>query len=388
MLALAVCWAASSTAHAGDGIDLSVEYTADYITALSGADDADGEFLDNLDIGLTLDLDRLAGWRGATFYAHLLNNSGEAPNDQIGTLQGVDNIEVDRQRLRLYEVWLEAALGAGSVRAGLYDLNSEFYVNEAAGLLIAPAFGVGSELAATGANGPSIFPSTALSVRIAYPISEHALVRFAALNASAGVLGDPDGVETSFDEGALLIGEFSWQGETTFSAGGWTYTDEQDDIRDVDGGGDPISRRTFGAYMTLERGLWSDDSSARAVTGFARVGVSDGDTTPFTGGWQAGVLIARVFDARPDSQISFGVNQGRLSDKHRANEVDVGVNAAAAETGFELTYSDQITPWLRVQPDLQFVIDAAGDRDRDDLWVAGLRIAIAPFAEANAGGSQ
>ncbi|MBK8545802.1 MAG: carbohydrate porin [Caulobacteraceae bacterium] len=117
----------------------------------------------------------------------------EAPNDDIGTLQGVDNIEVERHRARLYEFWIETQLGPTNVRAGLYDLNSEFYANDSASLLIAPAFGIGSELAATGPNGPSIFPSTALAARFQWTLSESSRLQFAALNATAGVLGDPGG---------------------------------------------------------------------------------------------------------------------------------------------------------------------------------------------------
>lgn len=64
----------------------------------------------------------------------------------------------------------------------------------------------------------------------------------------------------------------------------------------------------------------------------------------------------------------------------RANQRDAGIDAVRNETGFELTYSDQVTPWLRLQPDVQLVIDPNGDRARDDAWVAGLRIAITPWA--------
>ena len=105
----------------------------------------------------------------------MLNNSGGAPNDVAGTLQGVDNIEVRTPRLRLFELWLEQSLGPASVRAGLYNLNSEFYADDAAGQLLAPAFGIGSELAATGPNGPSIFPSTALGVRLNVDLGKGAM---------------------------------------------------------------------------------------------------------------------------------------------------------------------------------------------------------------------
>ena len=93
------------------------------------------------------------GWRGASAHIDVLNNSGGIPNDDIGTLQGVDNIEVLSQRLRLFEAWVEQAWGDTSIRAGLYDLNSEFYSNDSAGLLMAPAFGIGSEVADLSIHG-------------------------------------------------------------------------------------------------------------------------------------------------------------------------------------------------------------------------------------------
>jgi porin len=179
-----------------------------------------GRVLDDLQLFGDLDLDKAVGWKGATAHFELLNNSGAMPNDDAGTLQGVDNIEVTRQRARLFEAWVEQGFGdKGSVRAGLYDLNSEFYANDSAGLLLAPAFGIGSELAATGPNGPSIFPSTALAVRLRWTPHAHLYAQAAALNANAGVLGDPGGVKTSFDNGVLLIAEAGWTGAARSPSG-------------------------------------------------------------------------------------------------------------------------------------------------------------------------
>ncbi|GAM96599.1 carbohydrate-selective porin [alpha proteobacterium U9-1i] len=363
----------AGNAAADDSVSWSLAYTGDVIAGWNDEIDASGAYLDNLDLVMDADLGAIGGWRGATLHAHVLNNAGAAPNDRLGTLQGVDNIEVSRERLRLFEFWVEQAWDGGSIRAGLYDLNSEFYANDAAGLLIAPAFGIGSELAATGANGPSIFPSTALAARGRFETSEHGSLMVAVLNANAGVIGDPGSVDTDFDEGALVIGEYAWTGSGKIAFGAWGYTDDQDDIRELDLGGDPVQRDARGAYVAFEHPIRA------GVDGFARIGVSDGDTTPYAGGWQAGLLVDRPLASRPDSQISVGAYQGVLSDKHRANEADVGIRAARAETGIELTYSDRITPWLRVQPDLQIVLDPGGDRDRDHVWVVGLRFEITPF---------
>jgi porin len=261
--------------------------------------------LDDLQVFGDLDLDKAVGWKGATAHFQLLNNSGAMPNDDAGTLQGVDNIEVGRQRARVFEAWVEQGFGdKGSVRAGLYDLNSEFYANDSAGLLLAPAFGIGSELAATGPNGPSIFPSTALAVRLRWTPNEHLYAQAAALNANAGVLGDPGGIKTSFDNGVLLIAEAGWTGRGKVAFGTWRYTDKQDDIRFIAPTGDPAPATAKGAYVLLERRLTGgEDDAPRKTTAFARLGVSDGDTTAFKGGWQAGVLVERVLREPPRQRL-------------------------------------------------------------------------------------
>jgi porin len=109
------------------------------------------------------------------------------------------------------EAWLDwgfHAHGPGSVRVGLYDLNSEFDTAESRGL-INSAYGIGQELAQTGHNGPSIYPVTALAARLAWTPAEPWLIEFAVVD---GVPGDPDGTHRSRwhlsrSKGALRIGE-------------------------------------------------------------------------------------------------------------------------------------------------------------------------------------
>ena len=356
---------------------LSVDYTADVTGVVSGGLARRGRLLDNLEIGADLDLEKAVGWKGGSAHVLVLNNSGGMPNEDAGTAQGVDNIEVSRQRARLFEAWVQQSFAGdkASVLAGLYDLNSEFYANDSAGLLIAPAFGIGSELAATGPNGPSIFPSTALAVRLKWAPREDVYVQAAALNASAGVLGDPGGVDTSFDHGALLIGEAGWSGAGKLAVGAWRYTDRQDDIRDLDPAGGPARRNAQGAYLLAEHPLDARTEGPRRAVAFARLGVSDGDTTDFSGGWQAGILIQQVFASRPDSALSFGANQAWFSGKARANAIDAGAPLRRSESALELTYADTFGP-ITLQPDLQYVINPAGDENIGHAFVAALRVSV------------
>ncbi len=377
----AFCLAGPAAARVADPVwTVSAEYTADVSGVVSGGASRAGRYLDNLSVQLDGDLEQAVGWRGARLHVSGLYNGGGEPNALAGTLQGVDNIEVGQQGARLFEAWIEQDLGgSASLLAGLYDLNSEFYATEASGLLIAPPFGIGSELASTGPNGPAIFPSSSLAARLRVGDSDALYGQVAVVNADARTLGDHGGVDTTLDEGVLGIAEAGMGGPVRYALGVWRYDQRQDDIRDLTPAGDPAHSLAQGAYALAEGRIYGAAApDGLQIDAFARLGLSDGDTTDFKGGWQAGVLMRQVFAARPDSQLSFGLHQGWLSDKARANFADTGLDPARHEEGLELTYADTIGRF-GIQPDIQLIRNPGGLRDADNVVVVSLRVTVPLF---------
>jgi porin len=352
-----------------------IAYTADVTGGLSGAPHA-GRALDNLDVIIEGDLDKAVGWRGGKLHLYLLNNSGGQPNDVVGVLQGIDNIEVERARLRLYELWVEQRLAGdhASVRAGLYDLNSEFYSTDASGLLIAPPFGIGSEFASTGPNGPSIFPLTALAVRLKVGDEAGPYAQAALLSAHAGALSDPEHLTPGLDRGGIAIAEAGYRGGAHLGLGGWTYTRRQDDLDLLTPRGEPQKTHAYGGYLLAEAPVWSGGDDHK-LSAFFRAGASDGRTTPFSGGWQAGMLAEGVIPGRPKSSASIGLEQAFLSSGARKAARSAAGDPATAEGSVEATYSDTIGR-LSIQPDLQLIHHPGGDRSRDLALVAGLRFTL------------
>lgn len=384
--ALAASFVQISPAAAQDSpaplVVVNTRYVADVIHVAQGARGADTYVLHAAEVVAEFDLDRLLGARGLTAGGHLLATTGGRPNDAAGTLQGVDNIEVASHRAKLYEAWIEQALAGGraNVRVGLTDLNADFYQNDSAGLLVAPAFGIGSELAATGPNGPSIFPSTALTVRIAAQLGNSGYARAAIIDAQSGVLGDPGGIDVSMRHGALLIAEAgSTRGGAKFALGVWQYTRKQDDVYAIGANGNPAKRIATGAYLLADRKIAG--ATGNALNLFVRAGVSEGRTTPFRGGFQAGALLEAPVRTRPESRLSFGVQQGALSGGFRAALADAGARPGSSEWGVELTYSDKLAPFLTVQPDLQYVRRVYAEGGNRASVVVGLRLTVA--AETN-----
>ena len=381
VLMTAACVLAMSTAPAiakdwktrlaDKGVAVEAAYTIDTVSVSGGAD-SDTYTLDNLDVIVDVDLDKALGWSGMQLHVYGLANNGDMPNDGAGTLEGVNNIEAGLHRGKLYEFWLQKTFAVSdatevSVLAGLYDVNSEFYATAASDVFINPAFGIGSELAATGLNGPSIFPSTGLAVRAKVSHGD-AYGQVVAVNADARTWGDPDGIDTDFDAGSLIVAEAGVDGTRKFALGLWHYTQDFADIRT----GDPADAQ--GIYVLFDTPIWTQDDIT--VRGFFRGGLSDGDTGDFDGSWQAGVSASGLF-GRENSVLGFGVHQGLLGAKYRANVLDDdSIDLDRAETGFELTYADTLGEHITIQPDLQYILNPGGDPDVDAAFVATLRLIL------------
>jgi porin len=359
-------------------VDVHLVETIDIASVARGGDRDRTYVLDDTDLTADADLARLVGWQGARAHVHVMSTMGGRPNEAAGALQGVDNIEVASHHVRLFEAWVEQRIGEHStVRAGAYDLNSEFYANGSSGLLISPSFGAGSELAASGPNGPSIFPSTALTVRVEHRFDHFGYVRAAMLNGAAGCLGDPHGLDFSFRHGLLLIGEAGVERPGFKLAGGyWRYTKRHNDYTEVDAEGVPLQHVDHGGYAIAELQMLGGEGK-RSLTVFGRAGMSGGAATPFQGGWQAGFLVERLIAGRPDSQASFGMSRGVTTPGYCAMLLDEGTRPSRAETTFELTYSDRLAKWLTVQPDLQFIADRGGVEKARGVVVGTLRLTIA-----------
>ena len=351
---LAVLLTATAPAEAREGLELSGGYVADIAATMAGGADRKARFLDNLELGLDADLDKLWGVPATTVHIAALYNGGLRPNDSAQTLEGLDNIEVGRSAVRLFEAWGETALPGGSLRLGLYDLNSEFYASEAAGLLIAPPFGIGSELAATGSNGPSIFPSSALAARLRFELpAGKAYAQAAIVNARAQTFGDPGGVDLGFREGLIAIGEIGAGSRVRVNLGGWTYTRPAEALAAFDAAGNPLRERPAGLYAGIEARLAKGEG--REIKAFVRGGIARGRTEPFVSSAQAGLFVAPALVGRDGSAFSVGLHQAVTSTDFRVAQEAAGSEPWQRERGIEITYADMVAPFLTLQPDLQLI---------------------------------
>jgi porin len=367
----------SANERSGRPVTLSAVYTADIRSNVVGGVKRGTRYLDNLDLQVAIDADRLVGWHGARMFLYGIYDNGVSISRLVGDIQTISNIETRVPAARLFEAWIEQDVGRNaSVKAGIYNLNSEFDTTQSGGLFQISAHGIGSDIAQTGRNGPSIFPNTSLAVRGELKLGENWLAHVAVLD---GVPGDPahprrTAVALSGQDGALVIGEVNYlKGGTKAAIGAWGYTARFDPLLPSAATG----RGNTGAYVFAEHRLVGTRAdTAAGLAGWLRFGVADTRYNPIASYLGGGLVYTGMTPGRGDDQVGISFASATFGNRYRQSKALAGAAIDRREVVVEAVYSAVIASWLRVQPDLQYVVNPGGDTQRADALVIGLRVKV------------
>ena len=370
-LAAGVVGVSSVQAWAGEDSAWSFEVVniLDFAANVDGGVEKEQSLLYNLDVTAEYDMSR-SGVEGGTLFIYGLATNAEGLNSHVGDAQGTSNIDNDTL-FRLEEFWYnqEFAGGNASVLIGLYDLNGEFDAIDTAGLFLNSSHGIGVDYAQTGENGPSIFPSTSLALRLDYAVDDQLTIRAAILDAVPNDPDNPRAHKLSFDEGALLAAEVDYAASDNLriAAGLWWYTSEFDRILVADGG--PESDN-FGFYGIADYAL-SDRTSA-----WVRLGRANDEINQIAWYLGAGIVTTGLMPQRPDDAFGLAVAIAENGSPFK-DAAELALSPVDdREIAIELTYRSELLDWLSVQPDLQYVLDPGMDPSLDDAVVANLRFEI------------
>src|SRR5258707_14896798 len=184
---------AGGSAAPDDGVQPGLVYDGAAFDDLAGGVRRGTTYLGTLHLQLTVDGLRVAGMRGTTLFVEGLNIHGGHPSDFAGDAQGVSNLE-GPGRWMLYEAWVQQNLFRDrlSMLIGRYDLNTEFYRLQSAGLFLNSSFGIGPEFSQSGRSGPSIFPDPSVGGRIAWKPARGVVLRTATFDGGVLVADGAD----------------------------------------------------------------------------------------------------------------------------------------------------------------------------------------------------
>lgn len=387
------------------GLTIEAVYTGELVSVASGGRRRENVYLDNVDLILAGEPGSLGGIRGLSFMLYALGNHGRDPSDHAGDLQTASNIEAP-SAWRIYEAWAQQALLAGrlSVLGGLYDLNSEFDVIEAAKLFVNSSHGIGPDYAQSGENGPSIFPVTSAGLRLRARPHPALYVQAALLDAVPGDPEDPHGLRVHLGDGALLaweaglltvptdegpeasdrhrlrrIGRFETRDhDGLLAVGGWRYTGEFPDVLSREASGEPVQREgNHGLYVLGESLVFRETPAGQqGLWAFFRAGLADSNVNRLDRYAGAGLVYRGLFRGRPWDEIGLAVARARHGGRFLRASARGGQPLERAETSVEATYRARVTGWLFLQPDLQWIVDPGAVPGRGSAFLLGLRAEV------------
>jgi porin len=380
------------------GVRVRAIYTGDLFTTLSGGFSRGTTFGGRLDLGLEADLEKLMGWKGATFHVNgfLIHGRGQTA-DHIGNLFAISNAEAT-PAARLFELWLEQKIGTfASLRIGQLAADSEFLTSDRAGLFINGTFGWPGITGADLPSGGPAYPLATPGARLELDFGESTKLRLGVFNGDpAGPFRpgldpnpqrrNPDGLAFRVNDGTFLIAELEHKYKLgpaalpgVVKAGVWYHSGSFDDQRfDTIGrslarpfsSGIPASlRANWGPYAIIDQTLFKlpgKKKEDRDVGVFARISGSPDDRNLVSFYVDTGINVKGPFPSRPDDVFGIGFAYAKISDRARALDFDTqrfgtpGFPIRDYEALIEVSYKYQVVEGWTIQPDFQYVMHPGG----------------------------
>jgi len=352
-----------------------------------------------LDFGIDIDFDPLIGWEGASFNSTWLWISGQdASGELTGNIFAISNI-AGYNTVRSFELWFQQNLFDDriSLRVGQLSADSEFVISQVGGLFINGTFGWPAFMSESLPEGGPAYPLGVPGIRLAVAPAEW-------LHLQSGVYqGNPFSQEEnnhgfewdlSGREGWFWISEVALNYDLpfteaglpgTFKFGTWYHTGNfesllvPDTIR-YDG--------NYGVYAIFDQALWqepvftdpkSDGTPEfnQGLAGFLRVATEPQSRNFFDFYIDGGLVYTGLIPGRDDDQVGVAVAYGSVSQQARGAMIADGSTDPGYELALEATYAAEITPWFRVQPNVQWILHPGGTTDLGDALVLGMRASLA-----------
>ena len=367
---------------------------------------------------LKLDLGKLVCWPGATFFIDAFQIHGRGPSGNlVGNLQLVSNIEATRDT-KLYDLWIEQKLLGDrfSIRLGQEGANDEMMITQYGALFLNSSFGFpglpAADLPSAGPNYPMATPFA----RVRYQATDQITLTGAIYNGDPAPpgTGDPqlrDAGGTAFrlNDDALIFGELWYSinqdpnatGQPgTYKAGFWYSSSHFPNQRRDKAGlslANPASTGIpsnhpggFAVYGIVDQMVWKEPGSKDGGIGLFLLAMGAPQSYNLSNLYiEGGMNWKGPFHGRENDVFGFGVAYLGISPTTRGFGNDVifftgsGSPYSSNETVLEATYLYQVSPWLTLQPDAQYVINpgagipsASSHSPLKNAFIIGIRTSI------------
>jgi porin len=351
-----------------------------------------------------MDTQKAFGWEGGLFNVSALQIRGRSLSQYyLYNLQTVSGISAT-PTTRLWEAWYQQSFldGKLDVKFGQQSIDQEFMASAGSALYLNTMMGWPMVPSANLYAGGPAYPLSSLGVRVRGQVGPFTLLGGVFQdNPPGGPFADDSqlrgtsrwGGNFNLRTGALAIVEIQYahnlpaNGDMddgsrtgglpgTYKLGAWfdsaafpsqRYDSSGLSLADPASTGNPrMLRRNYSVYAVADQMVWqSQDDDGRSVSLFARAMIAPGDRNLVDFSVNAGVNLKAPLPGRGDDTFGLGFGFTTVSNGARGLDRDTAFFSGPSpvrshETFLEATYQVQVTPWIQIQPDLQYIMRPGG----------------------------
>jgi len=391
-------WGGLRTRAADQGITFNTQYLAEVWGNPTGGDSTGTVYTGLMSLQGNVDLQKLLGWQGASVSTRWYWLSGQDISaEHVGNIFTVSNI-AGFPTFRMNELWFQQKFlnDRISIRAGQLGADSEFDISTYSVVFLNATFSWSPYLSTNTPNGGPAYPMGAPGVQVALTPVNWLSYRGAVFQGNPfaqnvnryGFRWDLSTSNGYFSIHELNLrmnqggGSSSLPG--TFKLGGW-----------FDTAPDPTANSTrpwnYGFYFIADQMLYrvpwpnsgpdvdnkSKQTTAASLTNkglgiFTHIGLSPQNSSIINFYIDGGLNYKGLIPSRDNDVLGVAIAYGHLSNNPQNNQ---GRSNPSYEILLEATYQIELTTWLSVQPDLQYVIHPSG-ADIANALVLGARTTV------------
>lgn len=385
-------WGGWRSRLSDSGVTLGLTYTADLLGNPIGGMRHKVRYFHNIGLDVLLDLHRLVGVPGAHIHVSVASRAGKSlSNEDIGNYFNVAQTCCGPDTEFVTVAWEQQLFdGRLAIRAGQLSAGDDFFTSPLYWQFVGS--GIDGNPGAIFYNVPfTAYPDSTLGIRIRGRPLERLGVQVGVFD---GDVATSRGLNANFGDrfgnGALLLAEIGYHlaiddGPAQLPGharlGGYYHTGRFTRLDAPKGSDQPhdVVHGTGGIYAHVDQMVarFAEAPHPRGVVPFVAVlGAPDAAVSLFPFFLEAGAVLRGPFAARPEDDVVFGLVYGAISSVLRDAERASGEPLQHFEMVLEWSYIVQVTPWLQVQPDVQYVISPGGTGDIPDALVLGAQFAV------------
>ncbi len=329
-------------------------------------------------------------WDNGRLFIYGQNLSGRPiSSSDVGDIQLFSNLdstisETERPNFTtIAEYWYEHLLFDSKLRVkvGKQDANADFALCDLGGDFVHSSFGLPPMIPLP------TFPSQALGIATFFQLTEATNVGFGVFDGT--LPSGPQGVRWGFDtlghNGAISLYQLEWKPTwefanlfpTTVRTGMWHHSDKEVWTELTDNPDPRTFQQNYGCWTTADQIVWKEsevEGDDQGLGMFFQFGWAPGNRNAIQEYYGGGLVYKGLISGRDDDLLGLAFANAIFGSGFRAESAAGGDVLKSNETATELFYKYQYSPFISIQPDLQYIANPGG-LYRDAL-VAGARFEV------------